>query len=68
LLPEATVYNARKQQLGKGSLLTLELPSGTHLLVIVGPDGEERSLSVPVRPGKNAPLKMRVADLPLRER
>jgi len=67
LLPEATVYNARKQQLAKGSLLTLELSAGTHLLVIVGPDGQERALSVPVKPGKNPPLKMRVADLPLRK-
>ncbi len=63
LLPEATVMKG-KQELGRGSMVTVSLPAGTHLLTVVGPDGQKRKLSLPVSPGKNKPLKFYVSELP----
>ncbi|MEW6432156.1 MAG: protein kinase [Myxococcota bacterium] len=63
LLPEATVLKG-KQELGRGMMMTFSLPSGTHLVTVVGPDGVKRKLSIPVAPGKNKPLKLKVDELP----
>ncbi|MBK7857354.1 MAG: hypothetical protein IPJ65_01770 [Archangiaceae bacterium] len=60
--PEANVYRGKKL-LGRTPLFDAELPVGTHLLFVVGDDGKRRKLSVPVRAGKNAPLKLNLADL-----
>jgi hypothetical protein len=61
--PEANVFRGARK-LGRTPLFNAELPVGTHLLTLVGDDGEKHRLSVPVRPGKNAPLKMNLAELP----
>jgi serine/threonine-protein kinase len=64
LLPEAVVLKG-KQELGRGMMMTFSLPVGTHLVTVVGPDGVKRKLSLPVVAGKNKPLKLQVAELPL---
>jgi hypothetical protein len=63
LVPEARVLKG-KQELGRGTLMTFSLPAGTHLVEVVGPDGVRRALSLPVQPGKNKPLRLRVDELP----
>jgi hypothetical protein len=63
LLPEATVFKG-KQELGRGMMMSFTLPVGTHLVTVVGPDGVKRKLSLPVQPGKNRPMKLRVDELP----
>ena len=61
--PDAQVFNG-SQLLGKTPLFNVELPVGTHLLTVVGDDGIKRRLSLPVRPGKGAALKMKLDELP----
>jgi eukaryotic-like serine/threonine-protein kinase len=63
--PEATVFRGR-QQLGKTPLFNVELPLGTHMLTLVGGDGVKRALSVPVREGKNTPIKVKLEEVPVR--
>lgn len=63
--PEADVFRGGKK-LGRTPLFNAELPVGTHLLTLVGNDGKRRRISVPVKSGKNAPLKLDLADLPSR--
>jgi serine/threonine-protein kinase len=63
LLPTATVFKG-KEQLASGAMVNFTLPSGTHMLTIVGSDGLKRKLSVKVLPGKNKAQKFQVADLP----
>jgi len=63
--PEATVFRG-KQELGKTPLFNVELPLGTHMLTLVGSDGVRHILSVPVRDGKNSPIKVKLDDLPER--
>ncbi len=63
--PEADVFRG-KDRLGHTPLFNAELPVGTHLLTLVGADGVKRKLSVPVKLGKNKPLKMNLDDLPVR--
>jgi serine/threonine-protein kinase len=45
-------------------MMSFTLPVGTHLVTVVGPDGVKRKLSLPVQPGKNKPMKLRVDELP----
>jgi hypothetical protein len=54
------------QSLGKTPLFNCELPVGTHLLTLYGEDGSRHSLSVQVKAGKNAPIKVNLADIPAR--
>lgn len=61
--PEADVFRGA-QKLGRTPLFNAELPVGTHLLTLVGTDGARRKLSLPVRLGKNKPMKLNLADLP----
>lgn len=61
--PEADVFRGGKK-LGRTPLFNAELPVGTHLLTLVGNDGKRRRISLPVKTGKNAPLKFDLADLP----
>ncbi len=63
--PESDVFNG-KQHHGKTPLFNIELPVGTHLLSFVGSDGGRHSLSLPVRSGKNAAVKVNLDDLPSR--
>ena len=63
--PEADVFKG-KEKLGHTPMFNAELPVGTHLLTLVGGDGARHRLSLPVKQGKNAPLKMNLADLPAR--
>ncbi len=63
--PEADVFRGN-QKVGRTPLFNAELPVGTHLLTLVGDDGKRRRLSVPVKVGKNKPLKMNLTDLPAR--
>ena len=61
--PDSTVFDG-KNSLGTTPLFNVELSAGTHLLTLVGPDGLKHRLSLPVKQGKNAPLKLELADLP----
>ena len=61
--PDADVFRG-KEELGRTPLFNAELPVGTHLLMLVGADGAHHRLSMPVKLGKNKPLKMNLADLP----
>jgi hypothetical protein len=61
--PNATVMEG-KNSLGTTPLFNLELTAGTHLLTLIGEDGAKHRLSLPVKQGKNAPLKLDLADLP----
>jgi serine/threonine-protein kinase len=63
--PSAKVFRG-KVELGTTPLFNAELPLGTHLLTLMGPDGSKRVLSVRVTDGKNTPLKVNLADLPPR--
>ena len=64
LLPEGATVTKGKQELGRGSIMTFSLPTGTHLVTVVGPDGVKRKLSLPVQAGKKQTLKLEVPDLP----
>jgi hypothetical protein len=63
--PESDVFKG-KEHLGKTPLFNIELPVGTHMLNLVGSDGSRHSLSLPVRSGKNAPVKVNLDDVPSR--
>ena len=63
LFPEGLVFLGPKE-LGHGTLVTLTLPVGTHLLRVVGADGSKRKLWLPVVAGKNPPMRLRVDELP----
>jgi hypothetical protein len=63
--PEATVFRG-KQQIGQTPLFNAALPVGTQLLTLVGADGVKHVLSVPVRDGKNSPIKVKLDELPSR--
>lgn len=63
--PEADVFRG-KDRVGHTPLFNAELPVGTHLLTLVGADGARRKLSMPVKVGKNKPMKVNLEDLPVR--
>ncbi len=63
IFPEATVSKG-SQRLGSGTMIKLSMPAGTHLLKVVGGDGVARRLSLQLLPGRNAPQKFRLEDLP----
>jgi serine/threonine-protein kinase len=61
--PEADVFLG-KRLLGKTPLFDRQLPAGTHLLRIVGPDRKQRMLSVPIEAGKTAMHRFSLKDIP----
>jgi serine/threonine protein kinase len=61
--PEAEVFLG-KRSLGKTPLFNAQLPAGTHLLRIVGPDRKQRMLSVPIEAGKTAMHRFSLKDIP----
>jgi eukaryotic-like serine/threonine-protein kinase len=61
--PEAEVFLG-KRPLGKTPLFNAQLPAGTHLLRIVGPDKKQRMLSVPIEAGKTAMHRFSLKDIP----
>jgi serine/threonine-protein kinase len=63
--PRCEVYLGRRH-LGRTPLFSVVLPAGVHTLHLKGPDGKTRRLSVPIRSGKTAALKISLADLPTR--
>jgi serine/threonine-protein kinase len=63
--PDATVFRG-KTQIGQTPLFNAALPVGTQLLTLVGADGVKHVLSVPVRDGKNSPIKVKLDELPAR--
>jgi hypothetical protein len=62
--PGCEVFLAGKR-LGKTPLFGATLPAGVHLLKLKGKDGKVRALSVPIREGETAALKLSLADLPV---
>lgn len=60
----ATVFRG-KEVLGSGKIVKFSLPTGTHLLTVVGDDGVKRKLSTRVTVGKNAPQKYSLENLPI---
>jgi eukaryotic-like serine/threonine-protein kinase len=61
--PASAVY-VGERWLGATPLFKAELPAGTHLLTLVGPDGKVRRLSAPVRAGATTAFRLELADLP----
>ena len=55
-----------KGSLGTTPLFNVVLPVGTHLLTLVGPDGQHRLLSAPIGLGKNTAYRVKLSDLPTR--
>jgi serine/threonine protein kinase len=64
VFPDGAKVLKGKEELGNGTMVSFTLPSGTHMLTIVGADGVKRRLSVQVSPGKNKAQKFTVSDLP----
>ncbi len=64
LLPDGATVFKGKEQLGAGPVVSFSLPSGTHMLTIVGPDGIKRRLSVQASSAKKLSLKLNVPELP----
>jgi serine/threonine-protein kinase len=64
LLPDGATVFKGKDQLGTGAVVSFSLPSGTHMLTIVGPDGIKRRLSVQASSAKKVSLKLQVPELP----
>ena len=64
LLPDGATVFKGKEQLGAGPVVSFSLPSGTHMLTIVGPDGIKRRLSVQASSAKKVTLKLNVPELP----
>jgi eukaryotic-like serine/threonine-protein kinase len=63
--PAAKVFRG-KTELGSTPLFNAELPYGTHLLTLVGPDGAKHVLSVRIADAKNTPIKVKLDELPSR--
>jgi serine/threonine protein kinase, bacterial len=63
-VPPAQVFDGATN-LGVSPLVKVPLPSGTYRLRLVDPDGLNRMLSVPIKPGEIQTMKIRVGDLPL---
>jgi eukaryotic-like serine/threonine-protein kinase len=63
--PNAKVFRG-KAELGTTPLFNAELPLGTHLLTLVGPDNQRHVLSVRIADGKNTPIKVKLDELPTR--
>jgi eukaryotic-like serine/threonine-protein kinase len=61
--PDATILLGGKE-VGKTPVFKLPLPSGSHLLTLVGPDGDKRVLSVKITTGALSPFRFDLADLP----
>jgi serine/threonine protein kinase len=64
VFPDGARVLKGKDELGNGTMVSFSLPSGTHMLTIIGADGVKRRLSVQVSPGKNKAQKFTVNDLP----
>ena len=64
VFPDGAKVLKGKDELGNGTMVSFSLPSGTHMLTIIGADGVKRRLSVQVSPGKNKAQKFTVNDLP----
>jgi serine/threonine-protein kinase len=64
LLPSGAVVYEGSVELGRGTVVTLTLPSGNHTLTVVGKDRVRRALSVPVVAGRVKSLKLDITELP----
>ena len=65
--PDADVYLAgknKKKKLGRTPMFNVALPVGENKLVIVGPDGKRRRLSVPIESGKTEKLRLALTAIP----
>nr|WP_240359938.1 serine/threonine-protein kinase [Pyxidicoccus trucidator] len=67
--PDAEVYLSGKKKklekrLGRTPMFNVALPVGENKLVIVGPDGKHRRLSVPIEPGKTEKLRLALTAIP----
>ena len=63
-VPPTAVYDG-PTNLGTTPLVKVPLEEGTYRLRLVDPDGQNRMLSAPIKPGQETKLKIRVTDLPL---
>ncbi|ADO67878.1 Serine/threonine kinase family protein [Stigmatella aurantiaca DW4/3-1] len=65
ITPEASVF-LDNELLGRTPMFNKTLRTGTHYLLILGPDGQKRRLSVPIKAGKPVVLKLSLDEIPLR--
>ncbi|MFP2926237.1 serine/threonine protein kinase [Pyxidicoccus sp. 3LG] len=61
--PDADVYSGKKK-LGRTPMLGKEMPVGEHRLIIIGPDGKRRRLSVPIKQGETARVRLALTAIP----
>ncbi|XXF78192.1 serine/threonine protein kinase [Myxococcaceae bacterium GXIMD 01537] len=62
--PEAEVFRGNRS-LGNTPLFSVALPAGKHRLRIVGADGKNRVLSVPITAGKTSKFRLELDAIPL---
>jgi serine/threonine-protein kinase len=62
-IPRAAVFDG-ENQLGTTPLRKVPLPVDTYRLLVVDPDGVNKMLSVPIKPGQVTDMTVRISDLP----
>ncbi|WP_375765832.1 protein kinase [Archangium gephyra] len=62
-IPRAAVFDG-DNQLGTTPLRKVPLPVDTYRLLVVDPDGVNKMLSVPIKPGQVTDMTVRISDLP----
>ncbi|MFE8597614.1 serine/threonine-protein kinase [Archangium violaceum] len=62
-IPRSAVFDG-ENQLGTTPLRKVPLPVDTYRLLVVDPDGVNKMLSVPIKPGQVTDMTVRVSDLP----
>ncbi|HYO71200.1 MAG TPA: protein kinase [Archangium sp.] len=62
-IPRAAVFDG-ENQLGTTPLRKVPLPVDTYRLLVVDPDGVNKMLSVPIKPGQVTDMRVRISDLP----
>ncbi|MDC0711919.1 serine/threonine-protein kinase [Stigmatella sp. ncwal1] len=65
ITPEASVF-LDNELLGRTPIFNKAMRTGTHYLLVLGPDGQKRRLSVPIKAGKPVVLKLSLNEIPLR--
>jgi len=62
-IPRAAVFDG-ENQLGTTPLRKVPLPVDTYRLLVVDPDGVNKMLSVPIKPGQVTDMTVHISDLP----
>jgi serine/threonine-protein kinase len=63
-IPPGAKVMLKGKEVGKTPLLNQAMPAGTHLLMLVFPDGTKKKLSAQIENGKTAKFKFKEEELP----